>query len=159
MTVVVGFSGCRRGLTPAQRTAFLAFLPHLVRNFSVTEARHGCCTGGDEIFHDACAVLDLPIVGHPTSTDYVGDRWISKRLLVECDRLLPPAPPLSRNRAIVDVSAHFVATPPSATPSRSGTWSAIHYARRALAARRLVSLHVIYPDGELTSSDLPSGPR
>lgn len=144
-----GFSGCRRGLTPAQKAALLAFLPNLVRNFRVVEARHGCCVGGDETFHDACALLDVRLVGHPTSAEHVSPRWISRRLLEECDLLLPPAPPLDRNRAIVDASTHFVAAPPSATPSRSGTWSAIRHARRALRDRRLVSLHIFAPDGTL----------
>lgn len=147
---VLGFTGSRHSLTDVQVRLVTALVLEFLRLHRVVEARHGCCTGGDEVFHDVCALRDVRLVGHPTSTRWVSRRWISSRLVSECDELLPPIAPLDRNRRIVDVSRSIIAAPATSTSApRSGTWATIRLARAAVRAGSLLSLHVVTPDGVL----------
>lgn len=135
---VVGFTGTRRGMTEAQKKTLAA----IVESSDCSEVHHGDCIGADEDFHDIVErlALGMTIVIHPSNCDamraYKGEG--------EFDTLvLPPKPPLDRNRDIVACSeVLFAATHGYEEESRSGTWATIRYARE-----KGIPVAIVRPDG------------
>lgn len=141
----IGFTGTRRGMTPAQVTSverciYTAAGPHGL----AIVAHHGDCIGADEQFHGLCRrnTRSVRIVIHPSTH--------SLRAFCAGDETLEPLPPLDRNAAIVAASQMMIAAPLQDDPQpRGGTWATIHMARQALRAGRLRELHVVGRSGEL----------
>lgn len=146
----IGFTGTQVGMTTAQRyrvSSLLAF-------HTPGEVHHGDCVGADADFDALCHTVskiqygDFVIHLHPWNGPD------SKR--AHCERHTPgqglarhttilhhPAPPLDRNRVIVNAVQGMIATPKESLEEiRSGTWATIRY---ALQTRRW--LWVIYPTG------------
>jgi hypothetical protein len=159
MTMHVGFTGPRTGMTAAQRRAVEALLAKIDAEFQeIITVHHGCCVGADYEFGDMCwEVSTSPsrgdpisfaigpfIVGHPPLIK----AFESLNAVRRCDELRDPAPYHVRNQAIVDESGVMIATPRESQPQPAGgTWMTIRMALRALRAGKLVRLHVIGPDG------------
>ncbi len=145
MTMHVGFTGTRTGMTAAQRRAVEALLMKIDAEFQeIITVHHGCCIGADEEFGDMCRESGMTIVGHPPLIE----AFESSRAVAACDELIPEAPYHVRNQAIVDESGVMIATPRESQPQPAGgTWMTIRMALRALRAGKLVRLHVIGPDG------------
>jgi len=145
MTMHVGFTGPRTGMTAAQCYAVVALL---LKNIDaayqeIITVHHGCCIGADAEFADMCRGRAF-IVGHPPLVKAF-ESWPAIDL---CHELMPAAPYHVRNQAIVDESGVMIATPRESQPQPAGgTWMTIRMALRALRAGKLVRLHVIGPDG------------
>lgn len=145
MTMHVGFTGPRTGMTAAQRRAVGDRLNEIgAASCSLITVRQGCCIGADAEFADMCWGRAF-IVGHPSLI-----KAFESQLAVDlCHKLMPAAPYHVRNQAIVDESGVMIATPREFKPQPAGgTWMTIRMALRALRAGKLVRLHVIGPDGD-----------
>jgi hypothetical protein len=150
MTMHVGFTGQRTGMTADQHRAVEALLAKIDAEFlEIITVHHGCCVGADDEFGDMCwedSPFDVGpfIVGHPPLIK----AFESLNAVRRCDELRDPAPYHVRNQAIVDESGVMIATPRESQPQPAGgTWMTIRMALRALRAGKLVRLHVIGPDG------------
>lgn len=134
----VGITATRDGLTGAQVYQLSLGLDML----EPTEAHHGDCIGGDAQFHEICLDLGIPIHIHPPEDD-------KRRAFCEHAAVVnPPAPYLTRNRAIVNESDCILACPKEDTepePARGqGTWSTIRHAKKVG-----VPMMIIWPDGRV----------
>lgn len=132
--VVVGFTGTREGMTPAQRAEVRTWLE------GASEAHHGDCVGGDEQFHEDCLKAGVPVVIHPPENNTLR-AWCKGAIRVE-----KALPFLERNKEIVRASTLVVGAPKEMhepPPQRGqGTWSTIRFARN-----RDKGLQVVWPDG------------
>lgn len=154
MTFRIGFTGTRHGMSDAQATAVAEALAgisaaHLGYSCTLITVRHGGCVGSDEQFHNICRRVipesGLRIICHP------GPDWPNGPLCarVSCDEVMPNAPYMTRNRAIVDASYLMIATPSEDVPQkRGGTWKTIGMALRSLRADWLQFLWVYGRDGK-----------
>ena len=135
--MIIGFTGTRRGMTPAQRAALADCVSALP-----ARAIHGGATGADEEF-DAFLISagmnpqDIDV--YPASVD----RWLkwtdAGRTTYAVDE------PLLRNRIIARRCDYLIAAPATAGEVvRSGTWATIRYARRPIARRPIV---ILLPEG------------
>lgn len=136
--IVVGFSGTRRGLTDAQRSALAVEL-----GLDATEVHHGDCVGADHQAHLVARFLGLRVVVHPPR-ERAWRAWCRGAEVREPDGYL------RRNSAIVAESERLVACPSSAREQGrgSGTWHAVRVARRTG-----VPLRVLLPDGRVMKED------
>lgn len=140
----VGFTGTRRGMTPAQRATVGAMLHLLGPDL---EVHHGAARGADEDFVRLVRERhgERPhVVAHPASGVRPGD--VSQPALAASDRVMPARPPLRRNRSgIVAAYGELIATPAEATERlRSGTWATVRYARAAG-----LPVYLVNPEGGL----------
>jgi len=140
---LIGFTGTRKGLTSAQQNCLGAVIR--LNAPDQIEAHHGLCGGADNSFHHLVAELykevDRKIVGHPPidKKDYVHNA---------CDEMRAAKDFLVRNHDIVDETEILIACPKGKESQRSGTWSAIRYAK---SQRRPVT--IIWPDGSVAEID------
>ncbi len=142
--MILGFTGSRYGLQPAQGGS-LARLLRLAQG--VTEFHHGCCKGGDTeaVTHLNYWIPDAKIVGHPSNLE----KWTHPTALGLSHELLPPKPPLERNLDIVNAAEWIIACPSGPEQFQgSGTWATIRTARKA---KKVITL--IWPDGSITCED------
>lgn len=136
--MLIGFTGTREGLKPAQRQGLLNLLSNLK---DVRQAHHGDCTGADQEFHEAVEALfneTVIIVSHPP---------INNKFRAYCDANItfPTKDYLERNDDIVNSCDALIAAPNGFEEiKRSGTWYTV---RRAREAGKLVI--IVYPDGTL----------
>lgn len=148
MSVHIGFTGTRNGMTPEQQTRVSLLLLKL----GATDLHHGDCIGADDQADQIGRELGLTIYIHPPDNPKLR-AWCNKRPTGETWTETPPQPYLKRNRAIVDCSRAMVATPKEgAETTHSGTWSTIRYAR---VKRRPV--HIVWPDRTVTKENGPQG--
>lgn len=132
--MILGFTGTRYGMTPAQKERFLSFFNF----YNIEEFHHGDCVGADEDAHSLvrAAFPSIYIVTHPPT---------NPRFRANCrgDASKSPREYISRNHNIVDISHILIATPREMKEKqRSGTWATIRYARKTGK-----TLGLIYPDG------------
>jgi hypothetical protein len=137
----VSFTGTRKGMTTIQWQVFGDTLLELGAR-RIEEWHDGDCKGADDQAHRLVEKFRRNefhprTVGHPCNKP----EW---RAYNEFDLELPVLPPLTRNRAMVNVTDITFATPYefSEVLRGSGTWSTIRYCR--LKKQRHV---IIYPDG------------
>lgn len=119
----LGFTGTRMGMSREQKVSFDALLFEL----QPTEFHHGGCVGADAQAHEIVRhrLPECRIVIHPTRP---GPHRASELV---ADELRDEAPPLDRNRTIVDSVEHMAAAPlGDQEVLRSGTWATIRYARK-----------------------------
>lgn len=114
----VGVTGSR--YPRPDRTA--SRLHALLLEWGATELHHGDCTGWDEQAFKVARDLGLKTVAHPPTND-------SFRAFTASDLILPPAPYLDRNKAIVRTVSRMIAAPDGPERQRSGTWSTIRFAK------------------------------
>lgn len=132
MTVIIGFTGTRAGMTIPQKTA----VETLLRQLKPDKAVHGGAVGADTQFHAICKRLGIPIEVYPCPAHVV--EWSGA--LVH-----PTKPPLVRNKIIVGVCNYLIGAPlTSAEQRRGGTWSTIRRARKTKVFNTVVN-----PNGSL----------
>lgn len=143
VSIIVGFTGAREGLTPPQRE----FVRTWLTEREPTEAHHGDCVGGDEQFHGLCVDLGVPVVLHPPEDG---------KLRAYCQgagRTEKAKPYLERNKEIVRAASVMIGCPKEGrepAPGRGqGTWSTIRYARK-----RGGEVKVVMTNGELQESEV-----
>lgn len=137
MTLHVGFTGTRFGMTTEQFRAVRRLIPT-----GPFTAHHGDCVGADAEFHEICTGL-ATIEVHPGP---ISDLSAGCPGHVRHD----PRSHMVRNAAIVAASQVMIAAPPQDDPqSRGGTWATIGMARRALRAGKLRELYVVGRGGQL----------
>lgn len=133
----LGFTGTRRGMTPAQREAFRK----MVLDLQPTEFHHGDCVGADAEAHDcvaelvpSCKRVVHPPVAHENRAHRTGDETRE------------PKTQLARNRDIVGDTDLLVGASVSDAPlATGGTWYTIGYAKK-----RGKPAKVLWPDGRVT---------
>lgn len=139
----VGFTGTRKGMTSAQRSAVEQWV---LSHQKWSALAHGACVGADEdaaqIFYDDRGMFGpKPIFACPSTITGL----TSKAALTLSDEVLPARPPLERNHNIVNMADVLLACPKgTGEERRSGTWATIRYARRL--KRPVV---IVWPNGEL----------
>lgn len=145
----IGFTGTQRGMTEAQRIAFVREMQLRTSQGNVNW-HHGDCIGADSQSHDEACERVAAITIHPP--DVPSKRafckipdWASD-ILFEVKRELPY---LTRNHNIVDESEELIATPSGKEVLRSGTWATIRYARKLGHP-----ITIIYPDGTVEKENL-----
>lgn len=117
----LGFTGTRNGMTEKQKNRF----DELINELKPTLFLHGACLGADEQAAIICNSKNIELEAFPCTLK----DWVSSQALKISNIVNPNAPPLERNRSIVDNSKFIVACPESGEVARSGTWSTIRYAR------------------------------
>lgn len=139
--IVIGFTGTRWGMTPAQRAALALEVDRALDLDAPWLARHGMCVGSDEEFHNIVRPLPNGVIhGHPSNLSGMTAR------ITDCDVLHEPKRPLARNVHIVAASTVMLAAPAEMTEQlRGGTWATIRMARRARKP-----LAIVWPDGSVT---------
>lgn len=136
--MILGFTGTRHGMSPAQCLAVTRILG-LVRS-DTSEAHHfhdGMCVGADNQAAEMAEILEFTTIGHPGPKG----RWQS---LKKRDQVWAPKTHFARNRDIVNLAQLVIAAPFEQTEQETGgTWYTIRYAKK-----RQVPLLTIYPDGK-----------
>lgn len=128
MTIHIGFSGTRYGMTHEQGNKVALLLDEQIELASraghSVHAHHGDCEGADDSFHALCRDRQLWIVGHPPIVGRL-------RAFNKFDEERQPKPYLERNSDIVEDCSIIIAAPKHVrTADRSGTWSTIRMACR-----------------------------
>ncbi len=134
----LAFTGTQAGMTGPQRARFRG----LMRALRPATFHHGDCVGADAEAHDD-VVGTTRVHIHPCT---ISDKraWKGQAFVIEA-----PAPPLERNRVMVDVSEALVATPKGMIEElRSGTWATIRYARK-----QKKPVHICWPNGTYTGPE------
>lgn len=141
MINTIGFTGTRQGMTARQRDAFREWLAGLV---VARQFHHGDCRGADEQAHGILQSLPgwasaCQLVIHPPTVNKF------RAFCVPYHYKHAPRDYLVRNVNIVD-QTDMLAVAPLTTQEqlRSGTWSAVRYARRAGKPRT-----IFWPDGRV----------
>lgn len=136
----IGFTGTRKGMTPAQSKEVLGIMRYLRDEERFTALHHGDCIGADAEAHKIALYLGLAIFVHPPENSAL-------RAYCECfSRRFDPLPYHVRNRNIVEWCEVLIATPAETQEaSTGGTWYTIRHARKQ--KRRIF---LIWPDGEVT---------
>lgn len=119
MTLHVGFSGTRHGMTTWQISNLIHHLPE------GAWFHHGDCIGADQHAHHAAVARHCKIVLHPPDDP-------SKRAFCQGFEVCnDPLPYLQRNRRIVFSVQWLIAAPlMDIEQLRSGTWATMRQARR-----------------------------
>lgn len=116
------FAGTRNGMTDKQK----AEVEQLLKELKVTTLYHGSAVGADEEASLIALRLGINVRGFPGNVDADRSR------AAHADNWEKPAPPLTRNKAMVK-RAHIVVGAPDGPerPRGSGTWSTIRFAKTA----------------------------
>ena len=147
MTLHIGFTGTRHGMTVAQGATVNGLLAYLgssgihiaIRQRDAAHAHSGDCVGADAEFHALCVAHGLWTVGHPPVDQH-------HRAHCQYDEVREPLTHFARNRAIVDESTVMFATPHEAHhQTRGGTWYTIDYANKIGKP-----LLLVLPDGSVS---------
>lgn len=118
----LGFTGTRRGMSPAQKCSLQEYL--IKHRATMRWFHHGDCQGADAEAVSIARELGYLIACHPPAED----RY---RAFVRADYAYPENQFLQRNQEIVRCSATLIAAPRrSEEELRSGTWMTVRYARR-----------------------------
>lgn len=138
----LGFTGTRDGLSQHQQD----WLSNVFDRLQIDVLHHGACVGADLAAHLLAAEHDIPIVVHPPVK--------TKFLALQCMQnirgvtILPAAPYLVRDRAIVGACEGLIGMPKNTEPTGldisgiGGTWYTIKFAERMN-----IPAVICYPDG------------
>lgn len=141
--LVVGFTGTRAGMTPAQAEAVDALLGRLAAREPgrALSGLHGDCVGADAEFDALCKRRRIAVKIRPASIPEM-------RAHCDSEAIAAPKPPLVRNREIVADSEVLIACPRTREEVlRSGVWATIRAMRRKGGP-----VYLVAPDGELVAS-------
>lgn len=117
----VGFTGTRKGMSPAQREQLALVLYWL----AASEFHHGGAAGADTEADKVAMAQHYHRVVHPCPGVVRADRFDGRTW----EEVFPP---LVRNRRIVEACDVLVAAPETDREVvRSGTWATVRYARQA----------------------------
>lgn len=132
---IVSFTGTRAGMTAAQEKT----VERLFRSFAnppMGSIAHGNCIGADAQAHAIARRLNFTAMAWPANI-------AGMQALTDARVMAKPAPPLARNRKVVDAGGRLVAAPVGfGEELRSGTWATVRYARK-----RGKLVFVVWPDG------------
>lgn len=151
MTMRVGFTGTRRGMTDKQREAFYVW----ICEHDVTEFHHGDCIGADDeaanVLHEIATGEDpgppIKVVCHPPSDE------THRANNVTHDEIRQPKTHFARNRDIVNETDVLVVCPCDMEHQpRGGTWMTHDYAVKV--GKRIV---IIWPDGRVQDTGPHTG--
>lgn len=138
--MIVGFTGTRKGMTDAQKSAFGQW----IYGRAISIFHHGACRGADaesvRIIDDELHPRPI-IIAHPSDLEAMTD---PEAISLSGPRHWPK-PPLVRNKDIVDECDTLLACPEGPEVIRSGTWSTIRYARKL--GKTVV---IFWPNGDVT---------
>jgi hypothetical protein len=138
--LVIGFTGARAGMTPAQAHAVDALLGRIAESHPTRPlcGLHGDCIGADADFDAICKRRAIAVKIRPASI-------AGMRAGCDSEALAEPRPPLVRNREIVADSELLLACPRTREEvPRSGVWATIRAMRRTGRP-----LYLVAPDGAL----------
>ncbi len=138
--MVVGFTGARAGMTPAQVRAVDALLGRLAESQGGLGlcGLHGDCVGADADFDAICKRRGIAVKIRPADVP-------GMRAGCDSEAIAEPRPPLVRNREIVADSELLIACPRTREEVlRSGVWATIRAMRRRGGA-----IYLVAPDGTL----------
>jgi hypothetical protein len=145
----LGFTGTRVDLTDHQRV----WLESVFDNLQIDVLHHGACVGADLAAHQLALQHDIPVVVHPPAkTRFLAVQCLTERPNVT---VLPAAPYLVRDRAIVGSCDGLVAMPKNEQPTGlnisgiGGTWYTVLYAERL--NKQIV---ICYPDGTVEKREV-----
>jgi len=143
VSIVLAFTGTRRGLTDAQRSALRVVLA----GYPGATLHNGCAEGADE---ECLELVYSGILGrcsvvlHPAHLlRFIWAQSWQVGFNGHAD-LRGVAGPLERNRRMVDAASVVIACPHGPEERRSGTWSTVRYARKR--GRDVV---IVWPDGRI----------
>jgi hypothetical protein len=139
-SLVVGFTGARDGMTPAQAQAVDELLGRLADGHPTRAlcGLHGDCVGADAQFDAICKRRAIAVKIRPASIP-------GMRAGCDSEAIAEPRPPLVRNREIVGDSELLLACPRTREEVlRSGVWATIRAMRRKGGP-----VYLIAPDGTL----------
>lgn len=139
----LGFTGTRQGMTAQQMVAVDEWFKANGEKF--TGFLHGCAIGADAWMAQYVdkAHQFICSFGYPSNTK--GQR--STRAVEASDSVYAPAPPLERNRDIVNFCDTLLACPAKMEEEqKSGTWYTIRYARK-----HKKPIVIVWPDGTITN--------
>jgi len=143
MSLIIGFTGTREGMTVAQKVA----VEEVIRDLAPSQVRHGDCVGADADFHQIALDYGAEVVIHPPKDDKLRAFCGGKGVTV-----LPPKGYLARDRDIVNSSCLLVVTPKQMTQqTKGGTWYTFGYARTTKKP-----FIVVWPDGAVWDSEAES---
>lgn len=135
----LGFTGTKRGITPAQRSKLKTVLSEL-RLDGFLWMHNGDCVGADDTAGKLWSThpINGMVMLHPPDNPKF-------RAYLVADITCEPRGYIHRDRHIVLCSHTLVATPGGFEEEvRSGTWTTIRYART-----RRRRIYIIYPDGSV----------
>ena len=136
----IGFTGTREGMSWQQQNE----IGHLLESHFdwndelVNQVHHGECIGADSDFHELARLGGWDIWGHPS------DLATRNADLAGFTFQFEPSKPIERNHHIVDQTEFMVGAPKGLEYVRSGTWSAIRWARK-----RQRYIFIVYPNGAI----------
>lgn len=137
VTIRIGFTGTRDGMTLAQRDTLEIWLIRLaLEPVGKPEFHHGDCVGADA---EACEIarrLSYEIHMHPPSDPI-------RRAYTSADVIYEERPYRERNRHIVRMTNYLIAAP-KLTVERGGTWYTYNHARQQGSYKRAM---LITPKG------------
>lgn len=113
--MILAISGSRRGMTPWQWRA----VEKMIRRVAVTAIVHGDCAGVDAEADSIAREAGIPRFAFPSTHK-------SRAYCEGVTYLALPAPPMQRNRHIVEYGDFLVACPRDGSV---GTWQAVKNAR------------------------------
>lgn len=139
--IIQGFTGTSAGLQEVQVYALTGFVIRQSSRDTDFRAVHGGCDGGDDVFHNICMNLGIPIEVYP-SPKQANKTWPGENVIVHP---ITPGTPLNRNHKIIARATQMVACPwEEVEKIRSGTWATVRYTRTARKP-----LVMIYPNGTI----------
>ncbi len=119
MTLQIGFTGTRKGMTSEQEESLKTLLKSITYEKGMWVARHGDCHGADTQFHNIARSMGAFILIHPPQDNKL-------RAFLDGDHIERPKPYTQRNKDIVEKSDIIVAAPAEANnPGYGGTWQTI----------------------------------
>lgn len=135
----IGFTGTRKGLTPAQKTRLQEGFQRLANHANgIWRLHHGDCVGADATAHQLAKAIGGQIeIWPPINPKYRA--WCEN-----ADKVNEPDKYLTRNKHIVNASSLLVAATGGEEELRSGTWSTIRYAKEQ---NKLT--YAVFPNGEM----------
>jgi hypothetical protein len=140
--MILGFTGTRKGLSKAQRSA----LPYALCAIRADQVIHGGAMGADTEFGTWTGSVEVVI--YPASAErYEYWRCVQSPWLT----INPPIKPLVRNVIIANRCDHLLACPAEMVEQqRSGTWATVRYARKAGKP-----ITLLLPDGSIQKDMRP----
>jgi len=139
MTLVVGFTGTREGMTPAQKETVRKILLGVTGGFW---AVHGDCVGADAEFHSICLAMREQVSSagpHCYGITIRPGTGETLRAFCTGDITHPPRHPLDRNEDIVKECYVLIAAPKEwPEVQKSGTWATVRRARKLWRAHVIV---------------------
>jgi len=138
--VIIGFTGSRYGLTREAQIESAVSLLRRLRDVGFWEFWHGNCVGADTQMAGVAHTLGLKTVAWPgkDTPDLQDMSFVS-------DETREPQANLRRNKAIAQGCGVLVAAPKQTEEVlRSGTWSAVRYARQVQK-----TIYIVQPDGRI----------